>query len=211
MEIWLSFNNREETLQLPVVPFFTISNPVNNHVINLHAVGDVNMAGNLGLSELEITSFFPDTNKHYAFAKESLPPMDMVQTILKWRASRRPVRLIITEIDFNKPMLIEDFQYGHEDKSGDIYYSLQLKEFIFVEAPKMSTDGATTGLTATANENTGLKEWRIVYGDTLSGISLSVFGDSSRWKDIYKWNKDMIKNPHSLKAIEGKVIKLVGK
>lgn len=211
VEIWLSFNNREDVLQLPVTPMYRLECGANNQVVNLHETGDVNLPGTPSLREMTISSFFPAAGKNYYFSKyEDVPdPLDAVALIEKWRTSRRPIRVIITERDINFAALIESFSYGDDDQSGDVYFDLKLKEYIFLEAPTLATADATTTETAKAKEHADKKEWKIRYGDTLTGIALSVFGDSAKWKDIYEWNKDLIKNPGSLKAIEGQVLKLV--
>lgn len=210
VEVWLSFNNREEVLQLPVTPFYLVSEAFNNQVVNLHTVGDVNLPGNRGLKELTIDSFFPAAGKNYYFARNPNPPppLEAIALLEKWAHSKRPIRVIITERDINLAMMIESFSYGDQDKSGDIYFTLELKEYVFLKAPRLSTADATTAENAVSGGNTGVKTWTVKYGDTLTGIALSVYGNSERWKDIYEWNKTLVKDPHSMKAIEGKVLKL---
>lgn len=169
------------------------------------------MPGMPGLREMTISSFFPAAGKNYYFSRYAdVPdPLEAVAFIDKWARSRRPIRVIITERDINFAALIESFSYGDDDQSGDVYFDIKLKEYIFLEAPTLATADATTTETAKVSANAGKKEWKLTYGDTLTGMALSVFGDSSKWKDIYEWNKDLIKNPNSMKAIEGQVLKLV--
>jgi hypothetical protein len=61
--------------------------------------------------------------------------MEYVETIKRWRQRRVPIRFIITKSGkpvVNMPVTIDSFTYS-EDKSGDIKYTLDLKEFTFVE------------------------------------------------------------------------------
>jgi hypothetical protein len=61
--------------------------------------------------------------------------MEYVETIKRWRERRVPLRLIITndgKAEVNMAVTIDNFTYS-KDKSGDIKYKLDLKEFKFVE------------------------------------------------------------------------------
>jgi len=49
-----------------------------------------------------------------------------------WKVRRVPIRLIITDTPINMACSIETFEYGPQDGSGDIYYTLELSEFKFV-------------------------------------------------------------------------------
>ena len=54
-----------------------------------------------------------------------------------------------------------------------------------------------------------MSEYTIKVGDTLTGIAVAVYGDASKWEDIYAANRDKITNPNSLKGIAGQKIVLV--
>jgi nucleoid-associated protein YgaU len=43
------------------------------------------------------------------------------------------------------------------------------------------------------------KEYTIQKGDTLSGIAQREYGKPFRWKYLYEFNKDRIKNPNKLR------------
>lgn len=210
IECWLSFNNRSEILQLPVTPLFNVSTGQNNQTVNLYNKGEINLPGQRGLNTLTLNSFFPHPENNYYFQLYSNPmmPYKACELIEKWERSRRPIRVIFTETNINMAMLIENFDYGQKDGTKDVYFSISLKEYVFLNAKKLSTSGATTTKTALAGSKSTLKKWKINYGDTLTGIALAKFGDSSRYKEILKLNKNLIKNPNSLKDLAGQVIKL---
>src|SRR5262249_22993351 len=42
--------------------------------------------------------------------------------------------------------------------------------------------------------------YEVKAGDTLSGISLAVFGTSTRWKELLDANKDVLAKPEALRA-----------
>ena len=53
--------NKEEAIQLPVVPAsFNIDDGQNNVVVNITSLGDANLPGKKSLRELQISSLFPN-------------------------------------------------------------------------------------------------------------------------------------------------------
>ena len=55
MDFYLSYNNNEEQLRLPVTPSdFELSQRNNNTVININALGEINMIGKKGLESISL-------------------------------------------------------------------------------------------------------------------------------------------------------------
>ncbi|MGA7991145.1 MAG: LysM peptidoglycan-binding domain-containing protein [Thermoanaerobaculia bacterium] len=61
-------------------------------------------------------------------------------------------------------------------------------DFSDVKSGSGSTAGAPAGQTAT-------RTYTVVGGDSLSKIAKKIYGDASRWKEIWEANKDKVKNP----------------
>lgn len=137
MDIYLSINNNEETVQLPVVPqSFAIESTFSNEAISTITSNDIKKFGNRGLKSIELSSFFPV--KEYKFSRnKSMLGWEYVKTIEKWRDKAIPVRLIITDTGINMAVTIDGFTYGVQDGAGDIYYSLRLSEYKFVQVNKI--------------------------------------------------------------------------
>jgi len=134
VKIYLSINNNEEVILLPVTPEeYEISEPWNNQEVEgLNQA--MNIIQNKGLSSLSIETFFPSKDYPFLLSRD-MWGMEYVETIKRWRERRVPLRLIITndgETEVNMAVTIDGFTYS-KDKSGDINYKLDLKEFKFVE------------------------------------------------------------------------------
>lgn len=129
MDIFLSINNREQVIQLPIVPAeFKIPSPVNNETYSTINQGDLKIIGQRGLKALTIDTFFP--SKVYPFNRDNTyKGWEYVEIIESWIDRRLPIRLIATNTPVNMLMSIENFEYGLQDGSGDVYYSLQLEQF----------------------------------------------------------------------------------
>lgn len=209
-EVWLSFNNREETLWLPVSPFFTLETSQGSEEVTLQKLGTISLPGLKDLDGMTLESFFPHVGANYSGLQyKDLPdPWECVALIKKWKESRRPIRVIITNTSINVAMLITSFDYGVVDGTSDVHYTLKLKEYVFLDLPKSATAYATTSESAEAGSHSGATEWRVRYGDTLTGIAKAVYGDTSMWKDIYEANKDIITDPNKLSSIEGEILTL---
>jgi hypothetical protein len=130
--VYLSINNREEIIKLPVVPKFSIPSPVNNKVFNTISQGDIKLIGLRGLKSITLQSFFP--SKDYPFLRDrTYKGWEYVEIIESWIDRRLPIRLIISDTPINMACTIEEFEYSIEDGSGDINYTLTLSEFKFIQ------------------------------------------------------------------------------
>lgn len=158
MDIFLSINNSEQVIQLPIVPReFKIPSPVNHEVHTTINQGEIKLIGRRGLKSVSFDSFFP--SQVYSFARaNTLMGWEYVEMIESWIDRRIPIRLVITStprdtanadgIDesipgvdvLNMAVTIDNFEYGPQDGTMDVYYTLALSEFKFI---KLRTKGVT--------------------------------------------------------------------
>lgn len=136
MDIFLSINNREQVVQLPVLPSeFKISNGMSHENFSTISQGDIRLIGHKGLKEISFDSFFPAIN--YPFLRDrKYKRYEYVNIIEKWIDRRIPIRVVITGTPINLAMTIDSFEYGPQDGTKDIYYSLALTEFKFIKLAK---------------------------------------------------------------------------
>lgn len=133
-DFYFSINNREEVIKLPIPPKFRFSSPFNNQKAESISQGTINLIGLRGLKETSLEGFFPSKPNKYNFQRDNLyTGWEYVQKIEEWRRKRVPIRLIITDTPMNIPVLIDNFEYGEQDGTGDIYYTMQISEFKLVE------------------------------------------------------------------------------
>jgi len=132
LDIFLSINNREQVIKLPVVPSeFKVSTGMNNQVYETISQGEIKLIGLPTLSSITIESFFPA--RDYPFARDqSYTGWEYAGIIEAWKERRVPIRIVITETPINMAVTIERFEYGVRDGSKDVYYTLELSEFNFI-------------------------------------------------------------------------------
>lgn len=206
MEFWLSYNNYEEKLQLPVNPGeFRIRTGNKNVVTDIQALGEINLiTGGQKLAEIELDSFFPARWAPYCAYRDIPDPYDAVQQIEKWRLSGKPIRLIITDTPVNLACAIESFDYGEKGGTRDVEYSLALKEYRFIQISKI-TDTTPAGQSAPRPDTRPKpKVYTVKAGDTLWMIAKRIYGDGSKFRQIATANN--IKDPNLIYAGQKLVI-----
>lgn len=154
------------SVEFPVSPAdFEVTNPYNNETINIYSLGDINMLGRRGLATMSFSSFFPA--QEYSFAQPAEAPYTYVNTIKKMAESRQPVKISISGTDISLPATIEDFTFKEQDSTGDVYFSLSLKEYRYI-TPTSEQTNQTTGMKGRTAET--VKEKKTVWTNTMHAL-----------------------------------------
>lgn len=142
-----------DKLTIPVTPkTYKVQTEQNNRIIDIIDTGEAQLFGNPKLQKLSFSCFFPQPSHSYPFVVgDSKAPSDIVEQIIKWKESKKPVRVIITDSPVNLMMAIKSFDYREQDGSRDIYYDLS-----FVEWRDLNTLPANND--KQVDEKTGLKK-----------------------------------------------------
>ena len=136
--IELSYNNHEEMFELPLNPEeFEFTEPHNNQRITLLNIGEANLMGRRGLLTGSFSSFFPSRSSPFARYADR-EPMEYIKLLQKWKSKTQPIRVIISDCDFNLAMTIDSLTYSHKEGDKDVYYTLDLTEYRFLNVPTVS-------------------------------------------------------------------------
>lgn len=193
--IEITFNNRKEGFVFPINPkTIELSEGNQNEKINLLELGEINLIGKRNLVTFTLSSFFPNENSPH-YNKATMPPSEYINLLKKWKNSGKPVRVIISNPEVNLAMAIERITEVVNEGDGDIYFTLELAEYRFLNVTPIATDDKKV-------ENNGLKDrpntkgkpttYTVKKGDSLWTISKRVYGDGAKYTDIYKKNKTKI-------------------
>lgn len=132
MDIILTTNDRSEILHLPIIPeSIEVQFPHNNQTFTTISSGEINLIGLPALKTINFSCWFP--MKPYSFAKSSILGYEAKEYIVKWKRTRTPIRVVITNKEgrdvHNELYAIENFTFGF-DRVGDMTYTLDLKQFV---------------------------------------------------------------------------------
>ncbi|MBZ6443169.1 nucleoid-associated protein YgaU [Paenibacillus jamilae] len=223
MQFWLKYNNGAEVLWLPVNPEGIKTTMTHGFEdVEISNLGEYTIIGNQRLREFSFSSFFPrDYNAGYCSYSNLKAPREYVAIIERWMRSGKPARFIITGTSVNFAVTIRSFEYEERGgEPGDIYYTLSLKEHVFIDIAKKSDNKKLTGsasktmpkLTSAAKRPNGTvkaKSYTVKAGDSLWKIAqrADVLGNGDRWRELYAKNKSAIgPNPNVLKPGQKLVI-----
>lgn len=134
------------SVSFPVSPAdFEVGSSQNNQTVSIINLGDINMLGKRGLKTLKFKSFFPNQPYSFVDSISIASPYDYVNRITEMKESGQPCNISISGTDVSMPVSIDSFSYGERDSTGDVYFSLNLKEYRYI-MPDSSSTNATTDL-----------------------------------------------------------------
>ena len=156
-QMWLTYNAEKEKIQLPVLPeSFEVNNGSNNE------------------------SFFPATKFPGLQVSKITKPLTLVQKINTWKASKKPVHLIVTACGVDVYATIEEFTYSEEGGDPGTYqYSIKLKEYREITVRQVKV-------------NIPKETYTVKSGDCLWNIAKKFYGNGAQYTKIYNANKGVI-------------------
>lgn len=153
MEFWIIQGT--EYIQLPVPPAeFTISKTQGNETATIESLGEINLIGKEKLSSISLSSFFPAQKYSFIQVRNLLNPYEYTKIIDSFRTSGKPIRLLITETDINEFFTIDSFEYGEKDGSGDVYFTISLKQYKYITIATTTVQKVTNTSTSTKTTTT---------------------------------------------------------
>lgn len=199
-----------DTLTIPVTPSkYSITSGQKNKVVDITQVGEALIFGMPKLRTLSFSGFFPSLIHDYPFiVGDTKEPAEIVELLTKWKESRLPVRVIITDTPVNLMFGIMQFDWWEQDGSKDIYYTLSLTEYKDLNTPAANNDkpvDETTGLKDRPTETvepTQATLWQ--KGSDICDAAKKAYGDYTHWRRIVQSNdlKDLaINNASKLRKL----------
>ncbi len=196
---------------LPVTPSqFTIGHGVRIETINIHTLGDVNIAGYPTLATIKIDCMFPAQYYPFCNFQNMIAPYEYVKLIQNYIDNKPLLRLVVSGTTINLPVKVESIEFGEKDGTNDVYATLTFREFkelTAVKAGTTKTGSSTARASSAAATPVKSAAYTAARGDTLSSICRKQYGDASLYAKLAKYNG--IKNPNILKT--GQIIKMPAK
>lgn len=203
--MWIRQAN--DAFRFPVFPSnFEINSKAIVNTSNVLKTGEIAVFGGVGLRTTEISSFFPKNDYTFCDYTGFPSPYDCVNKIEKWMNEGFILRFTVTETNINMEVIIDSFKYEEKDCTGDVYFTLNLKEYKRIQIPKINTSSndklsskLDLPLTKGFEVKNKQKTHKVGKGDSLWSLAKKYYGNGDLWKKIYDANKKLIKNPDVIK------------
>ena len=211
-----------EKVVMPVTPeSFKASIAYKNSTVEINAIGEINMLGNRGLEVISFDGFFPAQKYEWADTNDT-KPYNLVRKVKRFATTKKPCKIVISNTAIAMHCTIESFNYDEHDGTGDVYYSISLKEYRYTR-PSSEVKNDTTGLHSRIAEVQEEKEMVAYEGnhllDTANKMVSRVMPIAEQGQKAIKAYKAMVKsgvNPMNATikvskrnvTIKGKVIPL---
>lgn len=207
MQVWLKGSS---PLRFPVLPSeYKVSGSKGIETVNINAIGEIDLEGMRGLRTVSFSSFFPQhyDSSYCEFSRIKKPGRYIKQ--IEQIMSEGITRIIITGTPINFSCRISSFDYEENDGTGDISFSISLKEHrkIAITQSSIVTEGSQSGSEDASSKDAAKREdtrekprtYTVKRGDCLSSIARKLTGNSN-WHALYEQNKAVIgSNPNLIK------------
>lgn len=191
------FKDADKEVILPITPpSFSIGKGNNIETINIHALGDVILAGYGTLATIQIDCMLPA--KEYPFSFSTQEPYSLVDEFSKWIDDKKIIRFVISDTPINIAVLMQSIEYSETDGTNDVYASITLREYRELSIVKVSTMETQNKPRITVSPPVKSSSYTIVKGDTLSSICRKFYGNANLYSKLAKVNN--IKNPNLIYA-----------
>lgn len=198
-QMWLTYNAEKEKIQLPVLPqTFKTNNGSNNDSMNITGLGEIIIMQSRPALEFSFSSFFPAARFPGIQVSSLTKPLELVQKINAWKASKKPVHLIATACGVDLYCTIEKFNYSEEGGDPGTYqYDITLKEYREITVRQVKVDIPAKAATvekeaARVDNSVQPKTYTVKSGDCLWNIAKKYYGSGSDYTKIYNANKGVI-------------------
>ena len=179
----------ELSFVLPVTPeSFNVTTGYDHQTVNINGLGEILLRGKRNLRTVSWSSFFP--RQHYDFCQvgeeELLDPMWYAALLHIAENSEVDIKVTISGF-LSMAVVLSSFEYGQEDGTGDVNYSITFTETRDVATPDAAKQ---TAKRPTKKVTSHMYKWK--KGDTWKKVAKKETGKSDNWKDLRKANRKRI-------------------
>lgn len=190
-----------EKFTLPVTPWqYNVSSGQMNKVVSITQVGEALIFSNPKLRTLKFGCFFPSLHHEYPFVVgDEKEPADCISLLTKWKESKKPVRVVISDSPVNMSMAIMNIEYREQEGTRDVYYTLELTEYkdlTIKDANENKKVEETTGLKERPSDKPQATVAKVSQGSDILDTAKKTYGQYNKWRRIAESNniRDLVIN-----------------
>lgn len=171
---------------IPVTPeSFEIGVGYDNQTVNINGLGEILLKGKRNLRTISWSSFFP--RQYYDFCQvseaELAEPNGYIALLILAAEAEMTVQVSISDM-ISIPMMLSSFNYGQDDGTGDVNYTISFTEVREVATPDAAKQ---TAKRPTKKVVSHMYKWK--KGDTWKKVAKKEMGDTEKWKSLKKTNQ----------------------
>lgn len=184
-------------LVLPVTPpSFEISHGINIETINIHTLGDTDLAGYDTLPTFKVDCLFPAYDYPFNQPGIDLNPYNYTKKFEDWCDNHTILRFIVSETTVNIPVRINDIAYGEKDGTGDVHATITMRKHRMLTAVQIANTGNSSR--PVEKKTAAMQTYTIKRGDTLWAICRKFYGKPTLYSKLASYNG--IKNANLIYA-----------
>ena len=148
---------------IPVTPeSFEIGVGYDNQTVNINGLGEILLKGKRNLRTISWSSFFP--RQYYDFCQvseaELAEPNGYIALLILAAEAEMTVQVSISDM-ISIPMMLSSFNYGQDDGTGDVNYTISFTKVREVATPDAAKQTAKRPTKKVAKKETGKSDnWK---------------------------------------------------
>ncbi len=166
-----------ESVTFPVSPgSFDVDNPYKNGTVQINALGEIGMLGKRGLASVSLSSFFPAQAYGFEQSTPNNDPYGYIEQLKQFAEAGKPCQLTVTGTSISTYCTIENIKYGEHDGTGDVYFSVDLREYRYIQPAAETAINEATGMKSRVAETVKERNITVYPGDSLMDVAARSVG-----------------------------------
>ena len=162
-----------------------VTSGYDHQTVNINGLGEILLRGKRNLRSISWSSFFPRERYDFCQVSEAdfKEPGFYVLALSLAEEGNMDITISVTNL-ISMPVVVESFDYGQDDATSDVNYSITLKEVRDVDTPSADTQTAGRPIKQVTSH---LYKWK--NGDTWKKVAKKETGKTENWKGLKKTNQ----------------------
>ena len=147
--------------------------------LDMAQTGQIALPGLKTLFNNPLEFMLPAQDYPYLAAGATADPQHYIQRLTAWSEEGQVCRYIVSGAGINSPVLLGPMDWEEKDGTNDVYCSLPLYEYRYLEEVQVEQTGNSGRTVEAASQPQAAGSYTVVSGDSLWAICRKFYGDGS--------------------------------